>query len=111
MVKKDNNQQDFFINNKSSCQSEKVITSIDIGSDKVICFIGKIDNILEEKKIAKMLLQIHDELIFECLKKDENNVKKLIQNAMVSVSSSEYHKFSIPLEVGVNSGNNWGEAH
>ena len=44
-------------------------------------------------------------------KKDENNVKKLIQNAMVSVSSSEYHKFSIPLEVGVNSGNNWGEAH
>ena len=71
----------------------------------------KIDNILEEKKIAKMLLQIHDELIFECLKKDENNVKKLIENAMVSVSSSEYHKFSIPLEVGVNSGNNWGEAH
>ncbi len=71
----------------------------------------KIDNILEEKKIAKMLLQIHDELIFECLKKDENNVKKLIQNAMVSISSSEYHKFSIPLEVGVNSGNNWGEAH
>ena len=71
----------------------------------------KIDHILEEKKIAKMLLQIHDELIFECLKKDENNVKKLIQNAMVSVSSSEYHKFSIPLEVGVNSGNNWGEAH
>ncbi len=71
----------------------------------------KIDNILEEKKIAKMLLQIHDELIFECLKKDENNVKELIQNAMVSVSSSEYHKFSIPLEVGVNSGNNWGEAH
>ena len=71
----------------------------------------KIDNILEEKKIAKMLLQIHDELIFECQKKDENNVKKLIQNAMVSVSSSDYHKFSIPLEVGVNSGNNWGEAH
>ncbi len=71
----------------------------------------KIDNILEEKKLAKMLLQIHDELIFECSKKDENNVKKLIKNAMVSVSSSEYHKFSIPLEVGVNSGNNWGEAH
>ena len=68
-------------------------------------------NILEEKKIAKMLLQIHDELIFECSKKDEKNVKKLIQNAMESVSSSEHHKFSIPLEVGINSGNNWGEAH
>ena len=44
-------------------------------------------------------------------KTNKNDVKKLIQNAMVSVSSSEYHKFSIPLEVGVNSGNNWGEAH
>ena len=71
----------------------------------------KIDNILEEKQKAKMLLQIHDELIFECLKKDENTVKKLIKDAMVSVSSSEHHMFSIPLEVSINSGNNWGEAH
>ena len=29
-----------------------------------------------------MLLQIHDELIFECLKKDEVKVKKLIKEAM-----------------------------
>ncbi len=71
----------------------------------------KIDNILKEKQKAKMLLQIHDELIFECLKADENIVKKLINDAMVSVSSSEHHMFSIPLEVTINSGNNWGEAH
>ena len=51
MVKKDNNQQDFFINNKSNYQSEKIITSIDIGSYKVICFIVKIDNILDKRKI------------------------------------------------------------
>jgi len=71
----------------------------------------KIDKILEEKKNAKMLLQIHDELIFECLKKDETSIKKIINDAMVSVSSSDHHMFSIPLEVSVNSGNNWGEAH
>ncbi len=71
----------------------------------------KIDNIFEQNQMAKMLLQIHDELIFECSKKDEKNVKKLIQDAMVSVSSSEHHMFSIPLEVNINSGNNWGEAH
>ena len=70
-----------------------------------------IDNILEKKIKAKMLLQIHDELIFECLKKDENNVKKLIKDTMSSVSTSEHHMFSIPLEVSINSGNNWGEAH
>ena len=71
----------------------------------------KIDKILEEKKKAKMLLQIHDELIFECLKKDENEVKKIVKEAMISVSSSDHHMFSIPLEVSINSGNNWGEAH
>ncbi len=71
----------------------------------------QIDKILEDKKKAKMLLQIHDELIFECLKKDESEVKKLVEAAMMSVSSSDHHKFSIPLKVSINSGNNWGEAH
>ena len=71
----------------------------------------KIDKILEEKKKAKMLLQIHDELIFECLKKDEKEMKNIIKDTMVSISSSEHHSFSIPLEVSINSGNNWGEAH
>ena len=70
----------------------------------------KIDKILEKNK-AKMLLQIHDELIFECLKKDEIQIKKIIKEAMVSVSTSDHHMFSIPLEVSINSGNNWGEAH
>ncbi|MEC7150673.1 MAG: DNA polymerase I [Pseudomonadota bacterium] len=70
----------------------------------------KIDNTLKKKQ-ANMLLQIHDELIFECLKANENNVKKIIKEAMVSVSSSEHHMFSIPLEVNISSGNNWGEAH
>ena len=39
----------------------------------------KIDKALEDKKNAvKMLLQIHDELIFECSRKEENKIKKLI---------------------------------
>ena len=73
----------------------------------------KIDQFLkkEKKNNVKMLLQIHDELIFECLKKDEVKVKKLIKEAMSSVSTSDHHMFSIPLEVNINSGSNWGEAH
>ena len=58
-----------------------------------------------------MLLQIHDELIFECSEKDKEYVKKTIKAEMASVSKSEYHMFSIPLVVNINSGNNWGEAH
>ena len=73
----------------------------------------KINRLIEEdKKLqTKMLLQIHDELIFECLEKDQEYVKKTIKEAMVSISKSEHHMFSIPLEVNVNSGYNWGEAH
>ncbi len=71
----------------------------------------KIDKILEEKQSAKMLLQIHDELIFECSEKKEASVKKIIKDSMVSISSSNHHLFSIPLEVSINSGYNWGEAH
>ena len=58
-----------------------------------------------------MLLQIHDELIFECYQKDEVKIKKIIKDAMESISTSDHHMFSIPLEVSINSGNNWGEAH
>ena len=73
----------------------------------------KINKLIEdEKKLkTKMLLQIHDELIFECLEKDKVSVKKTIKESMLSISSSEYHMFSVPLEVNVNSGYNWGEAH
>ena len=71
-----------------------------------------IDRTIEEKKInAKMLLQIHDELVFESSIKDQKNNEKLIKKVMTSVSSSEHHMFSIPLEVSINSGYNWGEAH
>jgi len=73
----------------------------------------KINQLIEEdKKLeTKMLLQIHDELIFECLEKDKEYTKKTIKEAMASISKSEHHMFSIPLEVNVNSGYNWGEAH
>jgi len=73
----------------------------------------KINQLIEDdKKLqTKMLLQIHDELIFECLEKDEEYIKKTIKEAMISISKSEHHIFSIPLEVNVNSGYNWGEAH
>ena len=73
----------------------------------------EIDRMTEkEKKInAKMLLQIHDELVFESSIKDQKNNEKFIKKVMTSVSSSEHHMFSIPLEVSINSGYNWGEAH
>jgi DNA polymerase I len=73
----------------------------------------KLDKLIEtDKKFkTKMLLQIHDELIFECSQKDVVYVQKLIKDAMSSIVSSDYHMFSIPLNVSISSGHNWGEAH
>ena len=59
----------------------------------------------------KMLLQIHDELIFEESSKETKKSIKLIKDLMLSVKDSELHSFSIPLLVDVNIGENWGELH
>mgnify|MGYP001276454662 FL=1 len=58
-----------------------------------------------------MLLQIHDELVLECSNKNKDFVEKKLKIAMESVAKSECHMFTIPLDVNVNSGNNWDEAH
>ena len=68
--------------------------------------------LLETKNIkSKMLLQIHDELIFEIPKNDEKVMVKLIQEEMTSVTKSDYHSFSTSLTVDINVGNNWGALH
>jgi len=73
----------------------------------------KLHELSKSKKIngAKMLLQIHDELVFECLKSQQIEVEKVIKKSMESISSSDYHIFTIPLDVNINSGNNWDQAH
>ena len=64
----------------------------------------------KEKK-CKMLLQIHDELIFEVPKESEKNFTNLIRQEMTSVKDSDLHSFSTPLTVDINSGENWGLLH
>ena len=60
---------------------------------------------------CKILLQIHDELIFEVKKDEVLEYEKLIKKEMSSVKDSDLHTFSIPLSIDINHGNNWGELH
>ena len=60
---------------------------------------------------SKMLLQIHDELIFEVPNIEKKNICNIIKEEMASVSESDLHAFSIPLTVDVNVGDNWGILH
>ena len=68
---------------------------------------------LSEQKFEKtrILLQIHDELIFETPKKEANKISKIIVEEMSSVAKSDQHSFSIPLTVDINIGDNWGALH
>ena len=65
----------------------------------------------KKNKKTKMLLQIHDELIFETPKEESKRISKIIIEEMSSVTKSEQHSFSIPLTVDMNIGDNWGNLH
>ena len=56
----------------------------------------------------KMLLQVHDELIFEC-PEDESEVKKAIE--LIQTEMENAFKLNVPLRVSIEYGKNWGEFH
>ena len=60
---------------------------------------------------SKILLQIHDELIFEVLNSEVKAMTKIIKDEMSSVTKSDLHLFSTPLTVDINIGDNWGILH
>ena len=60
---------------------------------------------------SKILLQIHDELIFEVPEKEVKNITKIIKEEMTSVTESDLHTFSTSLTVDINIGENWGILH
>ena len=65
----------------------------------------------QKNQNTKMLLQIHDELIFETPKEEAKRISKIIIDEMSSVVKSDQHSFSIPLTVDLNTGENWGTLH
>ena len=66
----------------------------------------EIDNIFEKENIkSKMLLQVHDELIFNVYKDELDKVKDIVYNTMTKVFD-----LKVPLDVDIEVGNNWYEA-
>ena len=55
---------------------------------------------------SKMLVQVHDELVFEVHKKELEQVKKLIK-----IEMEQAYSFCVPLKVDMDQGLNWFEAH
>ena len=66
----------------------------------------KLHNILKEKKLkTKMLLQVHDELIFDVPEDEIDEVKDIVRDTMENI-----YKLDVPLKVEINYGKDWYEA-
>jgi len=66
-----------------------------------------IQNQIEELGLStRMIMQVHDELVFEVFKEELQKTISMIQNKMETVMD-----LSIPLKVSIHSGKNWAEVH
>jgi DNA polymerase-1 len=73
----------------------------------------RVPTALEQNKLngkAKMLLTVHDELLFEVEESIADQTSKIVKNVMESASFPALH-LSVPLIIDIGIGNSWGDAH
>ena len=76
-------------------------------ADLIKLAMVKVDRALKAARLrAKMILQIHDELLFDVPKAEAEAVKALVKREMEGAMA-----LGVPLEVSVGAGANWLEAH
>lgn len=78
-------------------------TAADLIKIAMIRILEKMD---EAKLESKMLLQVHDELIFDLHPDEESALKKILETEMVHAID-----LKCPVEIDIGIGNNWLEAH
>lgn len=71
-----------------------------------IAMVNVHDRLLKEGLKSKLLLQVHDELLVETYESERSSVEQLIREEMENAA-----KLSVRLEIDMNAGNNWQEAH
>ncbi len=71
-----------------------------------IAMINIHKKLVEENWQARMLLQVHDELVFDVPKEEVERIKPMIQHEM-----EQAFKLAVPLEVEIGVGDNWLSAH
>lgn len=76
-------------------------------ADMIKVAMINIHNDITSKKLrSKMLLQVHDELVFDVHKEELETIKPIIEHHMKTALP-----MVVPIEVGMGTGNNWLEAH
>jgi DNA polymerase-1 len=77
-------------------------------ADMIKVAMIKIDQIFQKEKFAsKMVLQVHDELVFDALKSELEIIRPIIEHEMKNAIPS----LKVPIQVEMDHGINWLEAH
>ncbi len=94
-------------NSRSFAERTAVNTPLQgTAADLIKLAMIRIDDILRREKLeTKMLLQVHDELLFESPPAEVEKVSKMVKREMENV-----HKLDVPLIVDVGIGDNWRDA-
>ena len=71
-----------------------------------IAMINIHKRLTEENLKSKMLLQVHDELVFDVYKPELETLKTIVKHEMENA-----HKLTVPLDIDLGVGENWLEAH
>lgn len=72
-----------------------------------IAMINIHNEIKAQKLKSKMILQVHDELVFDVYKPELEDIKVMIEDKMKNAIPS----LKVPISVGIGTGTNWLEAH
>ena len=76
-------------------------------ADMIKVAMINIHNEIKNRKLqSKMILQVHDELVFDALKTELEELKTIVHEKMVHAL-----KLEVPIEVEMGAGDNWLEAH
>ncbi len=76
-------------------------------ADMIKIAMVRIHRAFQEARLSSaMLLQVHDELLFEVRKKEEADVRRIVERQMV-----EALPLSVPIQVDMGTGKSWLEAH
>jgi DNA polymerase-1 len=76
-------------------------------ADLIKVAMVKVDHALKAQALrARMVLQIHDELVFDVPRQEVEQVKEIVNREMANAID-----FGVPLEVGIGVGENWLDAH
>ena len=102
------------IDSKSSLErsnAERIAVNTPVqgsAADMIKVAMINIHRIFKERQFqSKMILQVHDELVFDVYKPELEEVKIVVEEEMMNAIDG----LSVPILVGMDTGNNWLEAH